>query len=437
MYGQPPAHALVGTLKDFLRNQNQPLLQHYQDWLRISSIADLPNRLAHLTTLINNKLSTINRQLLAALITLVQKVCRHKSITNMTENSCAISLTPSLIWSSHSPDQDIKNVANFIQIIEDTFIYASQLFSANDLNWLQTRSKYLDPPENPANDEPQTTLSAEIPKNEPRHQPCSILKSSSTGSAISNDSGTGMAKLTDSTGSLSNLNLVNLPVKKMYSCESADDILSINSSGVTTDSGLSTSSKNQKCSSLDSLDLIDRKQAQHLTATSNATCTNKLSHRAPPPHFPQSQSSLSQEDEAIYSEIDDGRLLRRATVGSNHQRVARSSNANSPASLVRRKIQRGSLHSPRLMTSRLPNHSSPSDPSAVSSSMKSSTGSGDICGLINYIHGHKKLQSQTRSLNAAATGVALSVNRMIPNEGFTKPHRMVGLGKLSMEESFV
>jgi len=232
-------HALVGTLKDFLKNQNQPLLQHYQDWLRISSLTDTATKLAHLTTLINNKLSTVNRQLLAAIVTIVNKVCQAKEVTNMTPSSCAISLTPSLIWSdSNCPNEDIRNVGNFIQIIEETIIFSMQLFSSHDLYLIH--NKLVGRGVNSNNSRP--------PPEEAR------TLSSNTDSSM----------------------------KKLSSYDSAEDVLSINSSGV--DSGLSTASignskkgycsigDHTKSSSSDSLDCIDRTESLTTDSYFNRTC---------------------------------------------------------------------------------------------------------------------------------------------------------------------
>lgn len=314
-------HSLVGTLKEFLRSQHQPLLQHYADWLRISSILDQNSKLQRLNVLINNKLSTINRKLLAAIITLVAQVCENKNITNMTPNACSISLTPSLIWSeTGNANDDIKNVANFINIIEFTIRYRHQLFKRSELNCLQDSDKASAVGENLFRS--QTTSSEfdfsslhQQQQQSHLHKPVDLKRSNKV--AAKNFDNRSVDKI---------LPAGNLPIRKLHSYESSwDDVLSVNSSGV--DSGLSTSS-------------ICKVQSKSLHSMENHKISSSM----------DSLDILDPSHGHVHSQIDMAHLKNRGSIYSEHMNendyivpIGRSYKSNGT---IRRKIRDKNLSSP-------------------------------------------------------------------------------------------
>ena len=127
-------HSLACTLKEYLRSQDSPLLSHYEDWLKNDESEE---NLSKIQFIINQKLSDSRRKLLAAIVSILTKVIEARDTTAMTANSCAISLTPSLIWhEGMDASIDAKNVATFIQIVEEIIIHSKTIFSEKDLGRL-------------------------------------------------------------------------------------------------------------------------------------------------------------------------------------------------------------------------------------------------------------------------------------------------------------
>lgn len=125
------AHALTGTLKEYLRCQEEPILTFklYNEWVKVGTTEIKADRINLLGFTINQRLDKINQEFYLAIILILSVVCEHRSVTNMSPKNCAISLAPSLIWHPSSPEEDVRNVGYFIQIVEDCIIHKDKIFS--------------------------------------------------------------------------------------------------------------------------------------------------------------------------------------------------------------------------------------------------------------------------------------------------------------------
>jgi len=282
-------HSLACTLKEYLRSQPEPLFSHYDDWLKIGEIgknsdsssengknsSDPENwslnnisttsrpenstekRVQSLNFIINSKMSDTRRKLLAAIVSILTKVCEARETTAMTANSCAISLTPSLIWHEEmDASVDARNVSCFIHIVEDIIIHSKSLFPEKELGRLGEISTREEARRRKSGDSRRGSSSDDE----------SLVSSNGSSNGSSNISSNSNCDSHKSNGSNGHSSGVDSGLSKTNSAENAEFLISKNSS-LPRKAGLndrnssdSVCKQSSKCSSVDSLDLLDKSQ---------------------------------------------------------------------------------------------------------------------------------------------------------------------------------
>jgi hypothetical protein len=279
-------HSLACTLKEFLRSQPEPLLSHYDDWLKIGEIGKNPDssenssdpenwslnnisttsrpenstekRVENINFIINSKMSDTRRKLLAAIVSILTKVCEAREITAMTANSCAISLTPSLIWHEEmDASLDARNVSCFIHIVEDIIIHSKTLFPKKELGRLGEILTREEARRRKSGDSRRGSSSDDE----------SLVSSNGSSNGSSNMSSNSNCDSHKSNGSNGHSSGVDSGLSKTNSAENPEFLISNSNSSLPRKAGLNDRSssdsvckQSSKCSSVDSLDLLDKSQ---------------------------------------------------------------------------------------------------------------------------------------------------------------------------------